>query len=294
MTQSVAPEKRARFSPCVKRQTACFSANRPSSGTRIARQSALTPEIVTGSDFKERLLAVMERKQHWAWPAFQSGLVPAARLHVHLEQEYATYVRDFPIMVARAYVTCPIAAARRELIENVYEEETGGLVAGRPHPELFLDYPRGLGMDLERFEHVELLPGATRYRAYLDDATQQRGWDVAAAVTTLFVEGTRFERGELDPAAERRPEPPLSEHPLVKHYGLPLERLALTKAHRQVEGSHRAAAWRVILEHVPEARQDAVVEGLSGALEAWLDYRDDVARAVGLVRGPSGEIRVTS
>jgi pyrroloquinoline-quinone synthase len=32
----------------------------------------------------------------------------------------------------------------------------------------------------------------------LDDMTQNRGWEVAAAVTTIFVEGTKFERGEID------------------------------------------------------------------------------------------------
>ena len=36
--------------------------------------------------------------------------------------------------------------------------------------------------------------------------------------------------------SELRATPPLHEHPLVKHYGLPLEHLALTKAHRAVEG----------------------------------------------------------
>src|SRR6187402_3718802 len=103
-------------------------------------------------EFQEALLGVMERKQHWAWASFTNGLVAAERLHIHLEQEYATYVRDFPVLVARAYVTCPIAEVRRELIENVFEEETGRLGAGRPHPELFLEYPRGLGMDLKRFQ----------------------------------------------------------------------------------------------------------------------------------------------
>jgi hypothetical protein len=241
------------------------------------------------SEFQERLLHVMEGKRHWAWPAFSSGLVPRSKLHIHLEQEYATYVRDFPILVGRAYVACPVSAARRELIENVYEEETGALHAGRPHPELFLEYPRGLGMDLERFENVELLPGAERYRKELDDATLQRGWEVAAAVTTLFVEGTAYERGELDDAAPKRPEPPLERHPLVLHYGLPLEHLALTKAHRAVEGSHRRAAWAVVLEHVPPAAHDDVLRAMERALGAWTGYRDDVARAVGLVRGPSGE-----
>lgn len=226
----------------------------------------------------------MERKDHWAWSSFTSGKVEKARLHVHLEQEYATYVRDFPVMVGWAYVQCPIPEVRRGLAENLYEEETGGLSAGRPHPELFLEYPRGLGMDLQRFQDVHLLPGARRYRDFLDQATQRRGWAVAAAVTTIFIEGTQWERGEVDASAPKRPEPPLSEHPLVKHYGLPLEFLALTKAHRRVEGEHRQEAWRSVLEHVAPSEYAAVVAALDEALERWLAYRDDVAFACGLVR----------
>lgn len=229
----------------------------------------------------------MERKVHWAWPEFTSGRVPKSKLHVHLEQEYALYVRDFPVLVGRAYVQCPIAAVRRELAENLYEEETGGLVAGRPHPLLFLEYPRGLGMDLTRFEHVDLLPATARFRAFLDEATTERGWAVAAALTTIFLEGTPYDRSVLDPRAEKRPEPPLDEHPLVKHYGLPIECLALTKAHRGVEHDHRAAAWRIMLDHVPREDGGPVVDAMHQALELWLAYRDDVAEACGLTR-PNG------
>ena len=224
----------------------------------------------------------MERKTHWAWPLFTSGKVPKEKLHLHFEQEYATYVRDFPVMVGWAYVRCPIAEVRRELAENLYEEETGGLVAKRPHPELFLEYPRGLGMDLGRFECVEPLPGAAAYRALLDELTEHGVWETAAAVTTLFVEGTDHERGELDPTAPRRPAPPLEEHPLVRHYGLPLEALALTKAHRAVEGNHRQAAWRIVLGHVPVSARDSVVDAMERVLPAWKAYRDDVAEACGL------------
>lgn len=240
---------------------------------------------MTSSDdpaFRDALLAVMDGKVHPAWPAFTSGRVAKARLHVHLEQEWEVYVRDFPVLVARAYVQCPIAAVRRELVENVYEEETGRLHAGRPHPELFLEYPRGLGMDLSRFEEVELLPAARAYRAFLDDATTKRGWPPAAAVTTIFLEGTSHERALFDPRAAPRPEPPLSEHPLVVHYGLPLESLALTKAHRGVEGEHRLAAWRVMLEHVAPTERAIVIETMREALVRWLAYRDEVATACGL------------
>jgi pyrroloquinoline-quinone synthase len=234
--------------------------------------------------FLDALLAVMEQKQHWAWPLFTSGEVSKDKLHLHLEQEYATYVRDFPVLIGRAFVQCPIPTVRRALAENLYEEETGGIAAKRPHPELFLEYPRGLGMDLARFEAVELLPGAHLYRAFLDDATTARGWDVATAVTTLFIEGTAYERGEVDAKAPKRPEPPLSEHPLVKHYGLPLKSLELTKAHRRVEGKHRNAAWHMVLDHVDTERREVVLGAMREALTRWLAYRDDVALACGLLR----------
>ncbi|MFT3928300.1 MAG: iron-containing redox enzyme family protein [Myxococcales bacterium] len=244
------------------------------------------------ASFRESLLKTMERKLHWAWPAFGKGLVPKELLHIHLEQEYEVYVRDFPVLVGRAYVQCPFAAVRRELVENIYEEETGGIAAGRPHPELFLEYPRGLGMDVSRFERVQLLPGARRFREILDQATMQRGWAVAAAASTLFLEGTPYERGELEENAPKRPQAPLEEHPLVKHYGLPLERLALTKAHRAVEGDHRKAAWHVLLSHVERADYAPVISAMDECLSGWLDYRDDVAHACGLERDQAGSARL--
>ena len=68
--------------------------------------------------FREALLHVMERKVDRAWPAFTLGEVPADGLHVHLEQEYGTYVRDFAVMLGRAYVQCPIDEVRRMVGEN--------------------------------------------------------------------------------------------------------------------------------------------------------------------------------
>ena len=230
------------------------------------------------------MLLVMERKRHWAWPAFTAGTVPKRLLHIHLEQEYGTYVRDFPVLVGRVYVNCPIPAARRELIENVYEEETGRLHAGRPHPELFLEYPRGLGMDLGRFEQVVLLPQSAAYRSFLDAATGAPPWQVGAALMTIFVEGTPAERSELAGGASRPPLPRLEDHPLVKHYGLDVQHLALTNAHRSVEGQHRASAWRVLLEHTPVSEYPAVLAAMDKALELWLAYRDGVAAACELSR----------
>lgn len=238
---------------------------------------------MTRDEFREALLQVMTQKEHWAWKHFTSGVVAKSRLHIHLEQEYAVFVRDFPVLVGRAYVQCPIPEVRRELAENLYEEETGGLHAGKPHPELFMEYPKGLGFDVERFADVTLLPGARLYRNTIDALTISRGWAIAAAVVTVFIEGTSHDRSLFDPAAPPKPDPKFEDHPLVKHYGLPLESLALTRAHRGVEGDHRLAAWKVMLDHVLEVDRPAVVDGMQQTLRAWLMYRDDVAEKCGLL-----------
>ena len=57
--------------------------------------------------FVEELLVIMEAKVHWAWPAFTRGLVLREKLHIHFEQEYEVYVRDFPTLIGRGFVQCP-------------------------------------------------------------------------------------------------------------------------------------------------------------------------------------------
>ena len=144
-------------------------------------------------------------------------------------------------------------------------------------------------MDLSRFDDVQLLPAAEGYRRFLDEATQHYGWDVAAAIVTIFVEGSSDERSALAPTAGQTP-PSLDEHPLVKHYGLAIESLALTKAHRAVEGNHRAAAWQAILNHVAPTRRGTIVRAMEEALRAWQLYRDEVALVCGVSADPSGRM----
>jgi hypothetical protein len=237
---------------------------------------------MTRDEFQEALLDVMERKTHWSADAFANGRVARDKMHIHFEQEYASFVRDFPIFVGRAYIQCPIPSVRRDLAENLYEEETGALAAKAPHPVLFLEIPRGFGCDMTRFEHIMLLPGARRWRDIIDRHTLGRGWEESAAITTIFIEGTSWERGELDDKFPKRPMPPIEEHPLHVHYGLSLTALALPRVHRTVEGGHRTAAWRTILDHTRPEVRGRVVDAMQTCLEGWRAYKDSVAEAVGL------------
>lgn len=234
-------------------------------------------------EFKESLLRVMERKVHWSQPAVEHGQLPRERLHILLEQEYATWIRDYPVLLGRAFVQCPLPKARAELAESLYEEETGRISASAPHAQLYLEIPRALGMNLDRFRHPQLLPRAAEYRALLEEAAGHHGWAVGAAVTTLFLEGTQYERSVLEPGRARPPRPRPQQHPLVRHYGLPAKCLVLERAQRAVERVHRRSAWHLMLDLAPEAERPAILHWMGRVLHGWLHYHDELAEKCGLL-----------
>ncbi len=232
---------------------------------------------------QERLLQVMDSKDHFAWPYLTKPGLTKAQLLVHFRHEYQTYVRDFPVLLARVLGLGPPDDVRKALAENIYEEQTGGLSVGVSHPELFLDMMEGLGFQRADLESGPLEPEALRYRQFLDEKSAQAPWQLGASVLTVFVEGSRFERDEMEGRRHVVPvDQAVAEHPMVKHYGCPKDRMRLLRAHRAIEGEHRKDAWSLITNHVGREHSEAVVEAVTSALKLWLAYRDGVARAMGL------------
>ena len=91
----------------------------------------------------------MDRKHHFAWPRFTRPGLTRAQLLSHFRHEYWTYVRDFPVLLARLLGQGPPPEVRAALAENIYEEQTGKLSFGVSHPELFLEMMQGLGFSRE-------------------------------------------------------------------------------------------------------------------------------------------------
>jgi pyrroloquinoline-quinone synthase len=237
---------------------------------------------------QERLLRILDKKDHWAWPWFAQGRVSLPRLLPHFQQEWEVYVRDFPQLLARVmgHPATP-QDVRAMLAANIYEEQTGGISGARSHPELFLRMMEGCGFRRSDFDAVELLPAAKRYRRFLDEASGGEPWVLGAAVLTIFVEGSVNERAELEdttPESDAEIEAAIRQHPLVRLHGIDPKFLELQRVHKKVEGGHRLDAWKMVLEHTPAALEDRVVRIVESALESWLAYRDDVARACGISR----------
>jgi pyrroloquinoline quinone (PQQ) biosynthesis protein C len=237
--------------------------------------------------FQGQILAIMDRKHHWAWPHFSGNTLTKAQLIIHFQQEFAVYVRDFPVFLARIHGQNPPAEARRMLAENIYEEDTGGLSLGSSHPDLFLTMMEGMGYPRKAFERIELLPAGRAYRAWLDRASMSRDWVIGAAALTIFVEGSVNDRQEISnpskPKNKTEIEEIIKNHPLVQHHGVSPDCMDLVRAHQMVEAGHRHDAHTMILTHAgTSAQQQQVLACLNKSLRVWLRYRDAVARACGL------------
>ncbi|MFQ5931377.1 MAG: iron-containing redox enzyme family protein [Nitrospiraceae bacterium] len=247
----------------------------------------MTSQQLPPHEFRERLLSIMDRKHHWAWPHFTGNSLTKDQLKIHFQQEYAVYVRDFPVLLARILGKNPPMEVRTILAQNIYEEETGGLSVGRSHPELFLTMMMGLGYDRTQFQQVALLPSSCSYRSWLDAISTKRDWLLGAAVLTILVEGSVNDRQEIlspsKPKTTEEIEDVVSQHPLVQHHRLSPDSMDLVRAHQMVEAAHRHAAYKIVVSHaLKPGQQRAVMDCLTEALRRWLSYRDGIVRACGI------------
>lgn len=229
----------------------------------------------------------MDGKHHWAWTHFAEGRLSKEQLKIHFQQEYAVYVRDFPVFLARIHGKNPPVPVRRMLAENIYEEDTGGLSLGSSHPELFLSMMAGLGFDPKDFERVRPFPASRAYRAWLDKVSNHPHWVIGAAVLTIFVEGSVKDRAEIREPSRRKSaediEAVILNHPLVRHHGLSADHMDLIRAHQLVESGHRHDAYTMVTEYTTTAAlQQTVLSSLRTSIRLWLAYRDGVAKACGI------------
>ncbi len=238
----------------------------------------------TSQKFRNHLLDLMEQKDHWAWVQFIGPSITKSKLKIHYQQEYAVYVRDFPVFLSRIHGKNPPLIVRKMLAENIFEEDTGQLSLGVSHPDLFLKMMQGLGFRRKNFEPISLFPATRRYRQWLDKMSDHPDWVVGAAVMTIFVEGSIHDRDELSrkarPKTTNQISTKIKNHPLVKFHGVSPNALDLIRAHQLVEGGHRHDAYDMVVNHArTRSQQDMILKTLQRTLVLWLRYRDGLARA---------------
>lgn len=240
--------------------------------------------------FREKLLNVMDQKNHWGWKFLSGPGLSKSQLLIHFQQEYEVYVRDFPILLARILGRMGTGDEnlKRELAENIFEEQTGDLSKkisqGNSHPKLFLKMMVGLGFSEKKFKDIELLPTSLAYRCFLDQMTLNEDWRIGAGILMLFVEGSLHDRSKLKSNYREKISlaQKLRDHALIKYYKLDPKYADLVRVHYAVEGGHRKSAWQTLLKLIPNELEDQFVLRMEQALELWLLFRDGVCVEMGL------------
>ena len=233
----------------------------------------------------------MDQKNHWGWKFLSGPGLKKSQLLIHFQQEFETYVRDFPLFLARVIGQMGSDTPNqllREFAENLYEEQTGGISKsvskGKSHPELFLKMMKGLSFSKKNFQNIKLLPTSLAYRSFIDKVTLIDDWQVSACLLTLFVEGSIQDRQRIQSAYKEKTkiEIKLKEHALIKYYALKSSDADLIKVHHAVEGGHRRSAWETLLPLIPSYLENLVEQRMREALELWLLFRDGVCIEMGL------------
>ena len=219
----------------------------------------------------DRLLRERHLLKHPFYVAWSHGELPLPTLREYAGQYYR-FESAFPRYVAAAYARLARSEDRRVLLENLIDEE------GRPptHPELWLDFARGLG--LSRRETIEARPlGATE--ELLACYERFTGRSPEEAVSALYAYESIFP----EIAAEK-------SRGLREHYGL-RDRATheFFRVHTGADVEHSAAERRILsglLAQSPAARLRAL-RASRASIGAWWSFLDAFPLPPAAVRAPS-------
>ena len=131
------------------------------------------------ADEVDQLIEERSLLKHPFYQAWQRGELTLDTLRAYTAQYYH-HVLAFPQYVSGAHANCPDQGARRELLENLIEEERGE----ENHPELWLRFGDALGLSRNAVVHEALLPETARLIETYRDVTKNGSF--AQAATALY------------------------------------------------------------------------------------------------------------
>jgi pyrroloquinoline-quinone synthase len=108
---------------------------------------------MTVVDRIDRAIATRRLLDHPFYQAWTRGELTRDDLRMYAGQYYH-WVNAFPTWLSATHANAPTTAMRRELLENLIDEERGA----DNHPELWLRFCDALGLERQAVQHAELLP----------------------------------------------------------------------------------------------------------------------------------------
>ena len=156
--------------------------------------------LMSRSQFETALCeAVMEFSmlKHPFYVAWTEGKLSKAVLAEYAKQYYA-HVRAFPTYVSAVHSRCDEVSIRQELLENLIEEERGD----ENHPELWLRFAEGLGVNRQDVKGAKLLASTedsvSRLRSLTQSEDYREGLAALYAYESQIPEVARTKREGLN------------------------------------------------------------------------------------------------
>ena len=202
---------------------------------------------------------------HPLWLKIAAGNFPRPSLHIWAKQ-FFLQVREFPRAVSGLHTHCPFASERIKLAESLYEEETGRISGCNvPHPELFIRFGEGLGLQRGELMEAEPFPATVALIRWFESATRQYSFIEGAAAINLAAEGQV--PGAFAPLARA----------LQKHYGLTREQVAFWDIHEEADREHSDIGDNIVAHHaVTDELQEKVRRSLARSLDCWWEFFDGI------------------
>jgi pyrroloquinoline-quinone synthase len=225
---------------------------------------------VSEQGFIESVGAAIEAKRsfgrHPLWIAILEGRLSRERLRGFATQ-FFLQVREFPRAVSALHSRCSDPEQRIELAESLYEEETGRISGcNLPHPELFLQFARGLGLERSELVDASPLPATAALIHWFELSTRERSFLERAAAINLASEGQV--PGSFGPFARA----------LETHYGLTPEDVAFWDIHEQADREHSDIGRNIVVRLAStRSSQELALAALERSLTMWWHFFDGMA-----------------
>ena len=215
--------------------------------------------------FITQLDAVIARHamlKHPFYKLWNEGGLSRETLAEYAKQYYA-HVQAFPTYVSAVHAHSGDIAVRQQLLENLIEEERGEA----NHPELWLRFAEGLGVDRQDVLGADLLESTRQSVAALQQLSHRP--DYLEGMAALYA----YESQIPEVARTKR-------EGLRDFYGLDDDRsVAFFTVHETADVEHRESEREIIAAGVTQSNSAAVLDAADKAAQALWAFLDGVYEA---------------
>jgi pyrroloquinoline-quinone synthase len=191
---------------------------------------------------------------HPFYQLWAEGKLTQAILAEYAKQYYA-HVTAFPTYVSAVHSRCDALEVRQLLLENLIEEERGA----DNHPELWLRFAEGLGVDREEVRGAELLPSTkvtvARLKSLMASSDYRLGVAALYAYESQIPEVAKTKRAGLK-----------------SFYGVEDPRtVSFFTAHESADEVHRRIEMKILSDRcdTESVREETVAAAREAARSLW-------------------------